>query len=825
MATLADSLVSSSARKMPIYARRDLTAKRQHYHGRGYWVVKEPVGLNYYRFQDEEYAILQMIDGQHSLDEIKDEFEAQFPPQKITLEELQQFLGMLHRSGLIVVGVPGQGRQLRQRRDERRRKELFAAASNILCIRFKGIDPERILNWMYPKVRWFFSRTALAIWCLMAFAALSLVVVEFDVFRSKLPAFHEFFSPTNAIFLAITLAVTKIMHEFGHGLSCKHFGGECHEMGVMILVLTPCLYCNVSDSWMLPSKWQRAAIGAAGMYVEVALASIATFIWWYTDPGLLHYLCLNIMFISSVSTILFNANPLLRYDGYYILADLVEIPNLRQKATTILSQKAGEWFLGLEPPEDPFLPERNQFFFALYTVAAVMYRWFILASILFFLYRVFEPYGLKIVGQAIAAMSVWGLLFQPLYNLGKFFYVPGRMHKVKKPRMFATLAGIAALVALVFLLPLPHSIICTFEARARDAANVYVSVPGKLQELYVEEGQHVQPNQVLARLVSVDLAQEIVALQGRNNEYRIQLANLRRQRLNQLEAGDQIPQLEEALAANEDQLREKREQQSRLELRAPTAGVVIPPKWVRPRQPPGGQLPGWSGTPLSKRNLGATLERSVPFCKIGSLEKMEANLVIDQAEIDFVAVGQEVEIKLDQMPHDTFHGVIVDISPEQMQAIPENISNKAGGELATRTDQSGVEKPLSTSYEAHVLLGLYGYGPRYRVLRGRLEKTPDGTAWQICYLPPDGPSDEHGGCFRLAPSREVNGFAEGDFVEICGRWKDQAQLYEPADVRRLDPANGLLRPGLLGRAKVHTAPQTIARRAWRLVSQTFAFKL
>ena len=135
--------------------------------------------------------------------------------------------------------------------------------------------------------------------------------------------------------------MTKVLHEFGHGLSCKHFGGECHEMGVMILVLTPCLYCNVSDSWMLPNKWHRAAIGAAGMYVEVVLASICTFIWWFTEPGLFNYLCLNVMFICSVSTVMFNANPLLRYDGYYILADILEIPNLRQKATHDPQPQAG----------------------------------------------------------------------------------------------------------------------------------------------------------------------------------------------------------------------------------------------------------------------------------------------------------------------------------------------------------------------------------------------------------------------------------------------------------------------------------------------------
>jgi putative peptide zinc metalloprotease protein len=136
MVTLRDSLLSSSARAISIRKRPDLAVRRQHYLGRSYWVVKDPVGLNYFRFQEEEYAILQMLDGEISLDEINDRFEEDFPPEKITLEELQQFLGMLHRSGLVVADVPGQGHQLRKRRDERKRKQFFAAASNILCIRF-----------------------------------------------------------------------------------------------------------------------------------------------------------------------------------------------------------------------------------------------------------------------------------------------------------------------------------------------------------------------------------------------------------------------------------------------------------------------------------------------------------------------------------------------------------------------------------------------------------------------------------------------------------------------------------------------------------------
>ena len=293
-------------------------------------------------------------------------------------------------------------------------------------------------------------------------------------------------------------------------------------MGIMILVLTPCLYCNVSDSWMLPNKWQRAAIGAAGIYVEVLLASICTFLWWFSEPGLFHNLCLNVMFVCSVSTVIFNANPLLRYDGYYILADLTEFPNLRQKATTILSRKPGEWCLGLEPQEDPFLPERNQLFFALYSVAAATYRWVVVMSICWFLYKLFQSYHLKLVGQLVVAGSLWGLLVMPLYQAGKFFYVPGRIDQVKKPRFYTSLGVLAAALLAFFFLPLPHSVICPLEIQARDAFPVYVDVTGKLSAIDVKPGEQVIAGQQLAQRKNLDLDLEIAELEGSRGEYAAQ---------------------------------------------------------------------------------------------------------------------------------------------------------------------------------------------------------------------------------------------------------------------------------------------------------------
>src|SRR5215471_5301219 len=491
MPSLADSLVSSSARPLAIRRRPDLDVTKQRYQGRQYWIVKDPVGLNYFRFQEEEFNLLNWLDGENSLDDLRNRFEKQFAPQKITLEELGRLIGMLHQSGLVIAGVPGQGKQLLKLRWERKKKEFMAALSNLLAIRFKGIDPERLLNWLYslPPVRWFFTKTA-AFFCLCLFiSALTLVLSHFGEFQRKLPGFHEFFGPGNWWVLAVAMGCTKVCHEFGHGLSCKHFGGECHELGVMFLVLTPCLYCNVSDSWMLPNKWHRAFIGAAGMYVEICIASIATFVWWFSAPGLLNNVALSTMFVCSVSTVVFNGNPLLRYDGYYILSDLLEIPNLRQKATTILNRKMGAWFLGLEEPDDPFLPKRNQLLFAVYSIAASVYSWVVMFSILFFLFRVFQPYRLEIFGQIIATAAIASLIGRPLWSVGKFFYIPGRLEEVKKPRLYATLAVVAVILAAFLFLPLPYHVFCPLEVQPYRADEVYVGeVGGQLQQIHVKAG-------------------------------------------------------------------------------------------------------------------------------------------------------------------------------------------------------------------------------------------------------------------------------------------------------------------------------------------------
>ncbi len=701
MVTLADSLVSSSARALPIRMRPDLVAQQQRYQGQIYWVLKEPVGLHYFRFQEEEYAILQMLDGETSLDEIKIEFEDLFPPQKITVEELGHFVGMLHRNGLVITNSVGQGEQLCKRRTEKKWREFFQAFTNILAMRFRGIDPDRLLNWLYPKVSWFYSVPARIVCLLLALSALMLVLVQFETFHTKLPTFQQFFAAKNWIYMGVTLGITKVIHEFGHGMTCKHFGGECHEMGVMFLVMTPCLYCNVSDSWMLPNKWHRAWIGAAGMYVEIVIASICTFLWWFSEPGLLNQLCLSTMFVCSVSTVMFNANPLLRYDGYYILSDLMEIPNLRTKATSILNRKLGAWCMGLEEPEDPFLPQRNQIFFALFTIASAVYRWMILFGIIYFLYKVFEPYGLKVVSQTLAVISIVSLVATPLYKLGKFFYVPGRLDQVKRKNVNITLGLLVVAGLFIVFCPLPYRVVCTLELKPRDADPVYTKVPGVLEEIYVKPGQQVKTGDRLGRLSNINLELEIRDLEAKVSQHKARATSLRNQQfeLKNDAAVSELAEVEKSMTAIMDQLEQKKEDEKRLELTAGSSGTVLPPPAV-PENPNSEDLPKWTGTPLESKNLGAYLTSAL-YCQIGDPHKWDAFLYIDQDDIQFVRENQAVAIKLDEVPYKTFDSTITEIGPE-VKETPHQLSSKSGGELMSKPDQTGKERPINTSYRARV---------------------------------------------------------------------------------------------------------------------------
>ena len=242
---------------------------------------------------------------------------------------------------------------------------MLQTLTNILYIKIPIFDPEKLLMRMLPYCRFMFST-----W--FFFVSVSFMLGGRRCWWprtsrrscSRLPSYQEFFSAKTLVYMWAALGIIKVIHEFGHGLSCKHFGGEVHEMGFLLLCLSPAMYCNVSDAWTMPNKWHRIIISFAGIYVELMIAAAATFIWWNTpSQPFVNNMSLSLMVVCSVNTVMFNGNPLMRFDGYYVLADWLEIPNLRDRANRYMQRLAMEYMLGIEVQPEPYMDLTGAFCF------------------------------------------------------------------------------------------------------------------------------------------------------------------------------------------------------------------------------------------------------------------------------------------------------------------------------------------------------------------------------------------------------------------------------------------------------------------------------
>jgi putative peptide zinc metalloprotease protein len=693
--TLAPALpVGQAAEHLQVKLRPDLIVQPQFYEGMTHYVVKDPIALKYFRFKVEEYFLLQQFDGKHNLQDVKRLFERKYRPQTISVDDLLRFVAQLHEAGLIQVDTPDQAKALITRRRKNKWKRVWQFFANILYIKIPIIDPERLLTWMYPYFRWIFTRAFVFLSVCMMGAALVSILANWGMFYSKLPDFHSFFNWHTIFYFWISLAVVKVIHEFGHGLTAKHFGGEVHEMGMLFLVLTPALYCDVTDSWLLPNKWKRIWISAAGIYVECFLASLATFVWWKTEPGVLNSLMLATMFICSVNTILFNANPLLRYDGYYVMSDWLEIPNLRIKSNQFFTYAFQEKVLGLEIPVQSYMPRSRRVLFVTYAIASYLYRWLVTFSILFFLYQFLKPYKLGSISAILAVGSLIPLVVMPLFQMFKFVGQPGRMRKVKKARAAAFFAAFAALVAAILMIPTPLHVSGTLVLAPADPAPVYVEVPGRVERYFVRDGDAVREGDPIALLSNLEKLRQRLSIVEQIDINRAKHDTFLLTR----DAGERnLAKIHLELAEKlEPAVEELTEQIGKLTLVAPRDGVVMGMphpetvgQWLRP---------GGSGrTPNDKA--------SQPLCIVADPHKLEAHIIIDQSDVDLIRESDHpvAWVKVYGTGDRTYKSHVLQVAKRNRDDIPPELSNLAGGEIATKPDQAtGQVKPLTAVYEVTI---------------------------------------------------------------------------------------------------------------------------
>lgn len=704
MSFAENTMQASDQRPIRLRVRKDLIISEVIFQGDKSWVVKDPISLKYVRLQSAEYEVFQELRSEATYDEIKRKLDRKFPERIVRYDDLQMLISSFHRSGLLVSDNAGQAVPLLERDRKQKRQKMLSLLASILSIKFPGVDPERFLNWGYPKIRWLFTWTVFFGAVILALSAGFLILNNWGEFVRKLPEFQRFFSAQNILFMGVVLMVTKILHELGHGFFCKHFGGECHEIGFMLLVLTPAMYCNTSDSWILPNKWHRAVIGMAGMYVEVVLASICTFVWWYTNPGTIHYFCLNVMFVSGVSTIVFNANPLLRYDGYYIMSDLLEVPNLSQKSRMAVLNKMRVWFLGMKPMHSRFLPQRNQELFAIYSVASVAYRWFVLFAILFFLSKVFEPWGLQAVGQILIGISLIGIIVVPMYKLVKFFLYPGRLRQVKRGRLIFSGCLVAAIVYFVGFVQFPNYVFAPVIIRPDNADKIYVTTPGRIIDQNFQRGDKVPAGAVVLRLENPALELEVQQLQTEVDSLKAKLADAGFRASRGLVNSVTLNEIRTKLDAATDVYKEKQKKLAELSLKSKKEGVILSPSYKPYSMTTLASFGGWSRTPLDPAAQNALVEPGTEVCYIGNPNEMKAIVIVEQDDITFVQEDQLVQIILDEYPSIRFKGNVRKIAVEEKKFADPELITTNDALLQSKVDSDGVPKPLINSYEVDVPL-------------------------------------------------------------------------------------------------------------------------
>jgi putative peptide zinc metalloprotease protein len=695
-------------KQVKLRLRTDLDIAPQKYEGKTFYVVKDPVSLRYYRFKDQEHFLLQYMDGQHTLDDAQKAFEKRFRPDRLTLEDLEQFGQQLLTAGLAQNESPQAGKQLFDRRKKRRRSELLQTLTNILYIKIPVFDPDKLLTWMLEQpfgwgwMRWIFTIPFLLISLAVMGAAIGLVLTHFETFRDKLPEYHEFFSFKTVIYLWVALGVVKIIHEFGHGLSCKAFKGEVHEMGALFLCLSPCLYCNVSDAWTLPNKWKRIIISGAGIYVELIIAAIATFIWWNTPSHpFINRLSMSLMVVCSVSTVVFNANPLMRYDGYYVLLDWLEIPNLRDRSNRFLQNVVLEHCLGVEVQPEPYMAMGRKVLFIFYAIVSWLYRWIVTFAILYMLHSFLRPYKLGVVSDFMAIFAAGSLAGWPLVRLGKNLHKRGRLPDMKPLRVAVCASVVGAVVLVFFLLPLPVSRIrqqCLVEVAPASLDKVFVNVPGAiLEDLKVHDGEHVTKGQTLAVFSSRDLevqlqdalAQERIDQEQLNAMFFLLRSTSNPNDLNDLRSKQTKLEADHRtdLAKREQLQKEMRE----LTLVAPRDGVVM-------------------GCPRIN-DVGKLWDKSAetPFCAVGDPRDLEALVpvvpyelsLLDHDERELKKYGKDLDVTIRVQGRDatTWKGVLEPLPLSDAKEVPPQLTSKLGGPLAVKPpSKAGQHVPQSQVY-------------------------------------------------------------------------------------------------------------------------------
>jgi putative peptide zinc metalloprotease protein len=544
--------------------RASVDIRRQQYRGELWYVVQDTFTNAFYRIRPGARRFLLHLTGRLTVEEAWRRCLREDPAGAPGQTEIIQLLAQLHHASLLQSDLPPDSRRLFERLRQHRQAKVRNALASVLFLRIPLWNPDRFLQKLVPAVRLVFSRAGFAVWALVVLWA---VKVAIDHREQLFTHGQEVLAPGNLALLFSAFFVTKLLHEFGHAFACRVFGGGVYNMGIMLLVFSPVPYVDVTASWAFRERWRRVWVGAAGMYVELFVAALAVFVWARTGAGLVNSLAYNVIFVASVSTLAFNLNPLLRFDGYYILADLTDTPNLHQRSRIQLVSWAERVLFGLKQVATPAATRPEAAYLGLFGIASNIYRLMVFTLIILFVADKF--FGLGLIAAVVGGFSLFVL---PVFHYIRYLAREPRLERHRPRAIAVTAGGLALIVGFLAFFPWPNHTYAPGMLQTREEARILSQSDGYVTELVAVSGQPVAAGDVLARMTSPELDLRVTAANAKVRQVRLQ-ENVAREK-----GGSGIRVLQRRREAAEAELADLLQRRRDLEIRSPLAGI-----WVSPR--------------------------------------------------------------------------------------------------------------------------------------------------------------------------------------------------------------------------------------------------
>lgn len=647
---------------------------RQVYRGERWYVLRDPASGRSFRFSPIAYQVIGLMDGKLTVQQIWEKAVARFGDDAPTQGDMVRLLSQLHAADVLVCDVPPDTAELFRRQAKIAQSKWKTALRSPLAVRLPLWDPEKFLSRTIRYVEPIFTLYGFLVWLAVVAAGLILAAVNWPDLTENWV--DRILSIENLLFLWVAFPLIKALHELGHGYAVKHWGGEVHEMGIMLLVFMPVPYVDASSASAFREKRRRILVGAAGIMVELFLAALALFVWLHLSPGTLKSLCFNIILVGGVSTVLFNGNPLLRYDGYYILSDFLGIPNLYQRSLDYLGYVAKRYVLRLQV-QPPYLGPGENFWLIFYAVASFTYRIFIYTAIILFITNRFF-----FIGVLLGVWAVCGLVVFPVTRRIKYLLTSPEVRPNRVPVLTAGVVGLAMLSIFLFLIPFPSWTVTEGVVWAPEESLVRAGTSGFVSQVRAKPNAMVEKGEILFT------CQEPL-LQGQIKVLEAQLKELELRYLTEINSLDRVQAniLREEIASARAKLARERERQAELIIRSPCQGRFLAPAIQ--------DLPG------------RFLRQGELVAYVLNVEKPTVRVVVPQPDADLVRQRTgRIAVRLAERPGRVIPAVLKREVPGAVEQLPSPVLGRAGGgQIATDPfDRQGL-KAIERLFQFDLELG------------------------------------------------------------------------------------------------------------------------